>query len=106
MEVNVTGKLVVSVISWSMNRNLYAPMEEPWPRIIRDKTYSHIIPLRSHSYGVSPNWVDKVRCAITRNPHNSEIVLSRTLERRMQPKAKGLETHSMKVHGMLESWTC
>jgi hypothetical protein len=55
-------------------------MEEPWPRIIRDETYGYVIPSSTHIYCVPPDWVDEVRCTITRNSYNSKIVLSNALE--------------------------
>jgi hypothetical protein len=58
----------------------YSPMEEPWPRIIRNESYGHVIPSSTHTYCVSPDWVDEVRCTVTRNSYNGKIVLSSALE--------------------------
>lgn len=64
-------------------------MEEPWSSIIRDETESNIIPYRrSHTYGVSPDWVNEVRCTIACNSDNGKFVLSAVLEWRTTQKTK------------------
>jgi hypothetical protein len=57
------------------DKDTCSPMEEPRPRIVRDKTYSHGISYFPHTYSVSPDWVDEVRCALTRSPYDGKIVL-------------------------------
>ena len=68
----------------------FSPMEEPRSRIIRDESYSHVIPLTPHTYGVSPDWVDEVRCTVTSNSHNGKIMLSSASEQRMSRRGKEL----------------
>ena len=63
-----------------------SPVKEPWSSIVRDKTYRHVIPCSSHTYRVSPDWVNEVRCRMPRNSNNGEIVLSSLLEGRMTRK--------------------
>jgi hypothetical protein len=63
-------------------------MEEPWSSVVRDETESNIIPWRSHTYGVSPDWVNEVWCTVACNSNNCKFVLSTTLEWRMTQKTK------------------
>lgn len=63
-------------------------MEEPWSSVVRDEPESNVIPWSSHAYGVSPDWVNEVRCAVACNSNNGKFVLLAALERRTTQKTK------------------
>jgi len=50
-------------------------MEEPWSSVISNKTYGYGITDITHTYGVSPDWVGEVSCAVTRHSYDCKIML-------------------------------
>ena len=100
MEVNVAGKLALMRCIIECSKDMCSPMQEPRSRIVRNKTYSHHITYFSHTYGVSPDWVDEVRCTVSSNSYNSKIMLCMQCIT-MENLTVNERTHSVKVYGML-----
>jgi hypothetical protein len=91
VEVDVAGKYVMRVYH-RIQRDICSPMDKPRSRIVRDETYCNVIPCRSHTYGVSPDWVDEVWCVVACNSNDSKFVLSAALERGMTQKTESRRT--------------